>query len=310
MRKGRQPVPYSGKEDVFSSCGDPARETASLGRKLVLSFAAVADGLFAVLFPSTCRFCAVPLTRITRVPVCDACLDRIQAVEGPVCAACGERVPVRGAFAGDGRELCARCSQAEPAFTRAAAYGSYDAGMRELIHLLKYEHVHPAANLLGRMLAEVIADLSDAFTGVPVVIPVPLHVSKYRQRGFNQSETIARAALKLHPAGLDLKSNVSALVRQKNTGSQTGLTPAQRRENMRGAFAVVRPDDVRGRDILLVDDVMTTGTTASECARVLRRAGAERVFVATVARVLMPEAARVTVNSDEEVRPQVLAAHV
>jgi phosphoribosylpyrophosphate synthetase len=78
---------------------------------------------------------------------------------------------------------------------------------------------------------------------------------------------------------------------------------------MRGAFAVVRPDDVRGRDILLVDDVMTTGTTASECARVLRRAGAERVFVATVARVLMPEAARVTVNSDEEVRPQAMAAH-
>lgn len=199
---------------------------------------------------------------------------------------------MQGASEGDGRELCASCSQSEPAFTRAAAYGSYDAGMRELIHL-----------------AEVIADLSDAFTGVPVVIPVPLHVSKYRQRGFNQSETIARAALKLYPAGLDWKPNISALVRQKNTGSQTGLTPAQRRENMRGAFAVVRPDDVRGRDILLVDDVMTTGTTASECARVLRRAGAERVFVATVARVLMPEAARVTVNSDEEVRPQAMAAH-
>lgn len=206
--------------------------------------------------------------------------------------------------------LCLSCSQEEPAFTRAAAYGSYDAGMRDLIHLLKYEHVRPAANLLGRMLAEVIVDLSPAFTDKLVVIPVPLHVSKLRQRGFNQSEAIARTALKLHPAGLSGKPNASALVRQKNTTSQTGLTPAQRRENMRGAFAVTRPADVRGRDVLLVDDVMTTGTTASECARSLRRAGAERVFVATVARVLLPEAARVTVHSDEEVRPQVLAAHV
>jgi ComF family protein len=182
--------------------------------------------------------------------------------------------------------------------------------MRELIHLLKYDHVRPAAALLGRMLAEVIAGLAEAFDGPLVVIPVPLHRSKLRQRGFNQSEAIARAALKLHPAALDVRPNVSALVRCKNTDSQTGLTPAQRRENMRGAFAVVRPDDVCGRDVLLIDDVMTTGTTASECARVLRRAGATRVFVATVARVLKPEAARLTVNSDEEVRPHALAAHV
>lgn len=227
-----------------------------------------------------------------------------------MCAACGERVPALRPSERDGRLLCLNCMQEEPAFTRAVAYGSYDEGMRELIHLLKYEHVRPAANLLGRMLAEVIVELSPGFADDPVVIPVPLYKSKYRERGFNQSEEIARAALKLHPAGLCVKANVSALVRKKNTASQTGLTPAQRRENMRGAFAVTRPDDVGGRDVLLVDDVMTTGTTASECARTLRRAGAERVFVGTVARVLKPEAARVIVNSDEEVRPYTMAAHV
>jgi len=240
--------------------------------------------------------------------VCSTCLDAIKAISGPVCDACGERV---SRFDPHGeRVLCLECTQAEPAFTRAAAYGSYDAGMRDLIHLLKYEHVRPAANLLGRMLAVVITDLSDSFTAEPIIVPVPLHASKLRERGFNQSEAIARAALKLHPAGLDQRPNVSVIVRRKNTASQTGLTPAQRRENMRGAFSVVKPDDVRGRDVVLVDDVFTTGTTASECARVLRRAGAERVFVATVARVLKPEAARVTINSDEEVRPQVVAAHV
>lgn len=242
--------------------------------------------------------------------MCETCLDKIKAIEGAVCAACGERVPALRPSERDERVLCLECMQSEPVFTRAAAYGSYDEGMRELIHLLKYEHVRPAANLLGRMLSEVIVELSVGFSGDPVVIPVPLHKTKYRERGFNQSEEIARAALKLHPASLCVKPNVSALVRQKNTASQTGLTPAQRRENMRGAFAVTRPADIRGRDVLLVDDVMTTGTTASECARTLRRAGAEKVFVATAARVLKPEAARVILNSDEEVRPYTMAAHV
>ena len=249
------------------------------------------------------------MTTISSLPVCDACLERIKSIEGAVCGSCGERIAAARAARPEFSELCFSCSQARPAFTRAAAYGSYDSGMRDLIHLLKYERVRPAANVLGRMLAEVIAELSTAFTGDPVVIPVPLHAGKHRERGFNQSELIARAALKLHPAALDGKPNVTALVRRKNTASQTGLTPAQRRDNLRGAFAVVRPAEIARRDVLLIDDVMTTGATAAECARVLLRAGAERVFVATAARVLLPEAARATVIPDQEVRRLSQAAH-
>ncbi len=199
--------------------------------------------------------------------------------------------------------------QNEPVFTRASAYGSYDAGLRDLVHLLKYERVRPAADVLGRMVAEVVADLAEAFgPEPPVAIAVPLHASKLRQRGFNQSELIARAMLKLHPAALDVKLNTVALVRHRATESQTGLTPPQRRENMRGAFRVEQRDQIAGRDILLVDDVFTTGTTASECARVLRKAGAARVFVATAARVLKPEAQRT--EPDEELgTPRTMAAH-
>ncbi len=205
----------------------------------------------------------------------------------------------------DGAPLCLMCLQNEPAFTRASAYGSYHGGLRDLLHLLKYDRVRPAANVLGRMLAEVVADVAEAFgPEAPVVMAVPLHASKLRQRGFNQSELIARAMLKLKPAALDVKLNTSALLRQRATESQTGLTPPQRRENMRGAFTVVRRDQISGRDILLIDDVFTTGTTVSECARVLRRAGATRVFVATVARVFKPEAQRT-----ERDEPQVMAAH-
>jgi ComF family protein len=173
---------------------------------------------------------------------------------------------------------------------RALAYGSYDGGLRELIHLLKYERVRPAANVLGRMLADVIRELGPSFGGDVAMVPVPLHRSKQRQREFNQTELIAQAALKLLPAGSVLLDS-SMLQRRRATQSQIGLSSHQRRENLRGAFMVSRPIDVKGQTILLVDDVFTTGTTVSECARVLRRAGASKVWVATVARTLKHDAA-------------------
>lgn len=179
----------------------------------------------------------------------------------------------------------------EPPFDRATAYGSYDGALRDLIHLLKYEQVRPAGRVLGRMLAEVLEDLvpKPRETGL-LVVPVPLHVRKLRQRGFNQSELIAREAIKIsHRPELMLHS--SALLRTRFTESQTGMSRAQRRANMRGAFAVAHPKEVAERDILLVDDVFTTGTTVTECARVLRQAGAGCIWVATVARVLHPESA-------------------
>jgi ComF family protein len=123
-----------------------------------------------------------------------------------------------------------------------------------------------------------------------LVVPVPLHRVKLRQREFNQSELIARAALKIIQAGAGSSDRFvltpHALVRARATQSQIGLTSHQRRENIRGAFLVARPAEVVGRQILLIDDVFTTGTTVSECARVLRRAGASNVWVATVARTL------------------------
>jgi ComF family protein len=175
----------------------------------------------------------------------------------------------------------------DPPFERAVAYGRYDGGLRDLIHVLKFQQVRPAAAVLGRMLAETIANLEQAMpVGTIAVVPVPLHTRKQAQRGFNQAEMIARGALKQlsRPKRFDLCTGI--LVRRRETGSQIGLTRHQRRENMRGAFAVSDPTRILNRDILLVDDVFTTGATVSECARVLLRAGAARVWVATVARAL------------------------
>jgi ComF family protein len=176
------------------------------------------------------------------------------------------------------------CRRALPVYSRAIAYGAFEAALRETVHLLKYNRVLPAADFLGGKLSTTFAQLPPLDGECWLVVPVPLHTRTLHQRGFNQSELIARAALKRHLVAADL--NTKCLIRQRETVPQAGLTRHQRRENIRGAFAVRDANAVRGRDILLIDDVFTTGTTISECARVLRRAGASTVYAATIARAL------------------------
>ena len=261
------------------------------------------DSVITLLFPTDCRLCGLPLSSSSLLPVCSECLESVQPIAGGRCILCGERL-----FSGLTQSLCGECLTERPPFEKAAAYGSYDGGLRELIHLLKYELVKPAAGVLGRMLAEAVTDLASEVTGSTLVVPVPLHATKLRQRGFNQSELIAKAMTKQKSLGLQLELAPELLTRRRATESQVGYTRQQRIANLRGAFAADAA--VRGRDILLIDDVFTTGTTVSECTRVLRRAGAERVWVATVARVLKLEVtfARINEENDEQARAIAMAA--
>ena len=177
--------------------------------------------------------------------------------------------------------MCGICRRAEPHFRRAAAFGAYEGALRDLIHLFKYQGTKPAGKLLGQLLHQATTGM--ALPDSLVVIPVPLWSGKRQMRGFNQAEAIARAYLSIQSAS-SIQLDTSILSRTRDTASQTGLTRHQRRANVRGAFTVLKPERIKGRSVLIVDDVMTTGTTAGECARVLRRAGAKEVFVATVAR--------------------------
>jgi ComF family protein len=266
--------------------------------------------LFASLFPADCRICGEPLVNISRLPVCLACLDAIRPIEGGLCSICGERLISQHAFSGEHGEVrCGLCRRLEQPFVKAAAYGSYEGGLRDLIHLLKYHQVRPAANVLGRMLAEVIGGLEPGFGAAEmVVVPVPLSLAKLKQRGFNQAELTAKAALKLMPTRDRYSLTSDTLERIRETQSQTGLTRHQRRENLRGAFRTKHPEKVSGGEILLVDDVFTSGTTVSECARVLRRAGVARVWVATVARTLKAELQHVKLEPETE-SDRTMAAH-
>ena len=209
------------------------------------------------------------------------------SVCGALCARCGDTLDAPMLAGPTSSRLCRACRMAPPPFVRAVAYGPYEGRMKAAIHALKYDRLHAAARGLGRMLAEAIAQLADEAPGEMLVVPVPLHRSKLAERGFNQARSLAfhalRALGKSHPAWrLTLAS--STLMRLRATESQFGLTPHQRRLNVRGAFEVSDPVAVTLKHILLIDDILTTGSTARAAALALERAGAASVWVATLAR--------------------------
>jgi ComF family protein len=243
------------------------------------------DSLSCALLPASCALCGSPLPSLSSAPICDACWLEFPLQAAPACPRCGDAL---NAPAQPGTlTLCRACRMAPPAFTRAVSYGIYQGRMRDAIHALKYDRLHPAARILGRFLAEAIAQLAGEAPQTMLVVPVPLHRSKVAQRGFNQSRSLAAEALrflrKRHPQWrLTLAS--STLMRLRATESQAGLTPRQRRLNVRGAFSVSDPAQVRDQHILVIDDIFTTGATARAAAQVLIRAGAASVWIATLAR--------------------------
>jgi ComF family protein len=219
------------------------------------------------------------------VPICDACWAEFTALEGPACVCCGDALDPAAVTMATSR--CRVCRLAPPPFVRAVSFGIYEGRMKDAIHALKYDRLRPAARGLGRLLARAIAQLDGEAPAEMLVVPVPLHRSKYAQRGFNQARLLAREALAVlrrsHPAWR-LTLAPAALMRLRATESQAGLTPRQRRLNVRRAFAVSDPAAVAMKHVLLVDDILTTGATARAAGQALVAAGAASVWVATLAR--------------------------
>ena len=203
-----------------------------------------------------------------------------------MCARCGDSLDRRAPDASS-VALCRACRLAPPVFVRAVQFGLYQGRMKDAIHAFKYGRLHPAAHGLGRMLAQAIGQLAGEAPQDMLVIPVPLHKSKLAERGFNQAGALVHEALRFlavsHPEWR-LRPASGTLIRRRATRSQAGLSPRERRLNMRGAFAVRDPVSVAGKHILLIDDILTTGATARAAARALVAAGAASVWVATLAR--------------------------
>ena len=224
--------------------------------------------------PRLCVFCGEVVGEQAQVAVCPACHETIDWVAGPLCPVCGR---VYSASEGDDH-LCGPCQTDPPPFARARAAAIYEeeGPSGQAIKRFKYSRrldlLPVMQHWLRRPLCLELAQAAD------LIAAVPLHPQRLKNRGFNQALLLAQAFPEAH-----LKREL--LTRVRHTRPQTHLNPKQRRDNVKGAFTVPRPDLVRGKNILLIDDVFTTGATVRECARVLRRAGARRVDILTVARV-------------------------
>jgi ComF family protein len=222
---------------------------------------------------------------VTRIPVCRNCLREPQPLNAEFfCISC--RTPFQNGFPLDSEGRCALCRSGLRGFDAAYCYGSYEGTLRELIHLYKYGGVRTLSQPLAALLASALP-LEERFDAV---VPVPLHWRRQWQRGFNQSELLAQAMARRR--GLPV---VRALRRVRATEAQAGLSNTGRRRNVAAAFGGRRgAKTLAGKRVLLIDDVMTTGSTAASCARALKQAGAAGVVLLTVARVDRRMAAGVT----------------
>jgi ComF family protein len=242
----------------------------------------LAVSLRQLVLPAHCAACGRPSDPLARLPLCDGC-GRAMArlMEMPHCPRCGRGAgPYTFDLGG-----CAACRKESLRYDAVVRVGSYQEPLRSLILRYKYQRRMELGTIMGRWLAERLAAAPWADL-VQVIVPVPLHWSRRFSRGFNQAEGLARelATSDLPAGGTGRRVAARRMLRVRPTPHQTRLSAKDRAENVRGAFQVRgRSGDVRGKHILLVDDVITSGSTAGECARTLRRAGAAAVYVAVAA---------------------------
>jgi ComF family protein len=217
--------------------------------------------------------------------MCEGCRSEYQPVRSPICTVCGRIFTGR-----EGQDhLCGDCIAAPKHFHKARAAVVSTRGLMRMIHQFKYHRKLQLADPFGFVLLLTYCE-NWPERDIQVLMPVPLHIKRLRQRGFNQAYLLIRRWNALAEAhGLELGNMAiykNALVRTDHTRPQTGFGKAQRARNVRNAFAVVKRQEIENKNVLLIDDVYTTGATVNECAGALRRSGAARVDVLTLARAL------------------------
>jgi len=243
--------------------------------------------LLDLVFPAFCPVCGSALAAGRRDPLCGGCWERVQRLTPPWCGSCG--LGITQFETDDGTDVhpartphrCGECRRRSPEFTYARSAVLYDDVIREALHAFKFRGKRALAAPLGDLLAE-IGRASLPILDPDLLVPVPLHPRRERERGFNQAALLARRLGR----AWRLPVRTDVIARTVATTSQSRLTALERRANVRGAFSLRRPEIIAGRHVIVIDDIMTTGSTVGACAASLREGGAATVGVLTVARVL------------------------
>jgi ComF family protein len=220
-----------------------------------------------ILFPEKCPECEKPALNHETSPLCSECWSSIRPYGGPGCQKCGKPLPSDEAL------HCGDCLTEEPAFHYARSYGIYEDVLKKGINLFKYHGKKRLSRPLARFLMQMDLPFVDA------VIPVPVYRKRLRQREFNQSALLSREIAKKR--NVELITN--CLVKTRDTQPQVGLSSEQRKTNLRNVFAVKNNKAVTAKNIILVDDVVTTGTTIRECSKALKKAGAANIYAISLA---------------------------
>ncbi|MDD5108140.1 MAG: ComF family protein [Candidatus Omnitrophica bacterium] len=233
-------------------------------------------GLKDLIYPNCCLSCGnrINLTE-EQGSICASCWVRIEKNLPPFCATCGRHLDIKAID----KNTCLHCSNAKFYFDRAFCPCVYTGVIKKLIHEFKYNGKDYLKKPLGSIMNTFIRDYNLPIEYLDFIIPVPLHKSRQREREFNQANLLAQQV-----AGeFNKKIASDILIRRKATKTQTELTPQQRRQNVEMSFLVAKPDLIKNMNLLLIDDVLTTGSTSNEAAKSLKEAGAKMVLLMTLA---------------------------
>ncbi len=238
----------------------------------------VVGKLLNLLWPTSCSYCFSPINNSGIPYFCSSCWADFAVIQGQACPRCGKPFESDESLTSSPEHICLACRRDLPAYDQAIAVGYFEGSLREAVHQYKYRPCRALGRPLGRWMAANIRMVSD----LDMVVPVPLHRSRLRERGFNQALLLAAHMSEVH--GLPL--SFGNLFRQRQTRPQVELSGVERVRNVAGAFALRQPEVMKDKRIVLVDDVFTTGATLQECAAVLKMAGAMQVTALTLARVV------------------------
>lgn len=239
----------------------------------------IIKNIFDFILPRECVVCFSHLRDSKRDFICNDCLNKIEAVQYPYCKVCGRPFISKETLEYSPEHLCFKCREKRFYFNSARAAGVYSGILKELIHIYKFQK----KRALGKLLSEImITNLNNRFEKIDfdTIIPVPLHKKRLRERGFDQSLLLGINIGKQ----LEIPILTDNLIRYRDTKPQLELKVNERFKNVRDAFKVIGKEKIKDKNILLIDDVFTTGATVNECSRILKKEGARKVDVFVLSR--------------------------